>query len=136
MAQQGKHTAVPMRHRDTAATLQRLLTRHEAELGARRKSLRHEIAVDAGDPRDSAEWSSDQFACSLSASLLEATGRTMHNIEDALRRLRTESFGICIDCDGRIPQARLEALPFAETCRDCQERRDLDSKEKSERIFI
>ena len=136
MAQQGKHTETAVRHRDTAAALQRLLARHEAELGARRKSLRHEINVDAGDPRDSAEWSSDQFACSLSASLLEQTGRQMHNIEDALRRLRTESFGVCIDCDGRIPQARLEALPFAETCRDCQERRDIEEKEKPSRLFV
>jgi DnaK suppressor protein len=135
MAHQSKQTVGASKDKGMATTLQRLLARHEAELGARRNSLRSEINVDIADPRDSAEWSSDQFACSLSATLLENTGKTMHDIEEALKRLRTPAFGTCVDCGGKIPKARLEALPFVETCRDCQELRDLDEKERAPRAF-
>jgi DnaK suppressor protein len=134
MGHNSKQAGAAVKDRGTAAMLQRILARHEAELDARRSLLRNEITLDVADPKDSAEESSDQLALSLSASLLEKTGRAIHDIEDALRRLKTESFGICIDCASKIPLARLEALPFVETCRDCQERRDSEEAEKSVRF--
>lgn len=48
-------------------------------------------------------------------------------IEDALERIEEGTFGICEDCGDDIPPGRLEAMPFATTCRDCkamQERRN------------
>ena len=45
-------------------------------------------------------------------------------VEDALARLDDGSFGACVRCGKPIAAARLEALPWAATCIDCQ--RDLD----------
>jgi DnaK suppressor protein len=45
-------------------------------------------------------------------------------VEAALARLDDGSFGACIRCGKPIATARLEALPWAATCIDCQ--RDLD----------
>ncbi len=45
-------------------------------------------------------------------------------VEAALARLDDGSFGACIRCGKPIAAARLEALPWAATCIDCQ--RDLD----------
>lgn len=113
---------------ETAASLEAQLARHEAELGILNHQLKYEIAHESRDGRDSAEWSADQSAFGVNAALLEATGRTMRNIEAALQRLRTASYGVCADCETAIAPARLEALPFAERCRDCQETRDLEEK--------
>lgn len=130
MPNQAKHKGAAPPPQNHAVMLERMLEKHEAELDARRQALRNEIALDASEVRDAAAWSADRFACGLSAALLEATGRTRHNIEAALARLKTSSFGVCADCDGKIPLARLAALPFAETCRDCQECRDAEEADR------
>lgn len=47
-------------------------------------------------------------------------------IKRSLQRLRTGSYGSCIDCGDPISGKRLELLPEAERCTDCQ-----DTYEKS-----
>ena len=51
-------------------------------------------------------------------------GRLLFQIDRALRLLygEPEAFGRCTDCGQPIPFARLEALPWAERCIDCQTR--------------
>ena len=41
-------------------------------------------------------------------------------VDAALARLDDGSFGRCIRCGGRIAAARLEALPWAARCIECQ----------------
>jgi DnaK suppressor protein len=42
-------------------------------------------------------------------------------IEEALDRLETGDYGICLACDEPIPEKRLRALPWARYCIPCQE---------------
>jgi RNA polymerase-binding transcription factor DksA len=48
----------------------------------------------------------------------------VQSIEDALRRVKAGTYGRCDDCGADIPIQRMRALPFAQTCVQCQERRD------------
>ena len=41
-------------------------------------------------------------------------------IKDALERLRTGSYGACIDCGTEITEDRLKIIPEAERCTPCQ----------------
>lgn len=41
-------------------------------------------------------------------------------IEAALERIDNGSYGICEECGEEIDKKRLEVLPFARHCRDCQ----------------
>lgn len=116
----------------TADAVALQLARQEAELDARRLMLKREIAHEEREGRDSAEWSADEVTFGVNAALLEATARTMRNIEDAMTRLKSDSYGRCLDCESGISAARLEALPFAERCRDCQERLDAEIRQKAE----
>jgi len=130
-------TQIRAAHHETAGrhaegALESQLAQQEAGLVARRHLLKDEIARMGKDGRDSAEYSSDQTAFGVNAALLAATARTMRGIEDALQRLRSETYGRCMDCSDRIPAARLEALPFAERCRGCQERHDEDQRDAAE----
>jgi len=43
-------------------------------------------------------------------------------LEAARGRLQEGSYGVCIDCGGDIPFARLQATPSAERCIACQEK--------------
>lgn len=45
----------------------------------------------------------------------------LERIQCALQRLRTNSYGACIDCGNEIDHKRLEAIPEAERCIDCQQ---------------
>jgi len=42
-------------------------------------------------------------------------------IEEALARIRRETFGVCEACQQPISNARLEAVPWTRLCRDCKE---------------
>jgi len=45
-------------------------------------------------------------------------------VEDALRRVRKGTYGICEDCGHPIATERLEVLPQAARCVDCQRRKE------------
>jgi DnaK suppressor protein len=45
-------------------------------------------------------------------------------IEAALRRLDDGSYGACVDCGQPVAPGRLEAIPWAARCIDCQGRHD------------
>ncbi len=53
-------------------------------------------------------------------------GRQLYRIDDALRRLYREPAGFdrCILCGESIQWERLEALPYATQCVECQEREE------------
>ena len=54
---------------------------------------------------------------------LSATARqTVEDIERALDRMPTGTYGLCVTCGDRIPVARLEVLPWAVQCVKCKAR--------------
>jgi DnaK suppressor protein len=55
-------------------------------------------------------------------NLLDAQGREVLEIEEALRRLEDGTFGVCVSCGVEIARRRLEVLPSARHCLRCQER--------------
>jgi DnaK suppressor protein len=42
-------------------------------------------------------------------------------VQRALKRIRDGSFGVCAACEGTIGLKRLQAIPWARHCIDCQE---------------
>jgi DnaK suppressor protein len=48
--------------------------------------------------------------------------RMLHQVEQALDRLDNGAYGVCETCGKPIDPARLEALPHAAHCLDCQRR--------------
>jgi RNA polymerase-binding transcription factor DksA len=56
----------------------------------------------------------------LSAARLEHELRTLQALETARLRLDDEDFGLCRDCEAKIPLARLAANPAAIRCVACQ----------------
>ncbi len=43
----------------------------------------------------------------------------LKQINEALVRLENNSYGICVKCEKTISAARLEALPYVNTCINC-----------------
>jgi RNA polymerase-binding protein DksA len=46
----------------------------------------------------------------------------LNRIDEALAKIEAGTFGTCDRCGKAIPPARLEALPYATLCVDCQAR--------------
>jgi DnaK suppressor protein len=49
---------------------------------------------------------------------------TLQQIDDALTRIRTNNFGVCLNCETELQQKRLEAVPWASHCTVCQEKHE------------
>jgi DnaK suppressor protein len=47
--------------------------------------------------------------------------KLLREISDALHRIETGQYGVCLECEEAISTKRLEALPWARYCVTCQE---------------
>ncbi|MFV8751785.1 TraR/DksA family transcriptional regulator [Nannocystaceae bacterium ST9] len=59
----------------------------------------------------------------------------LRRIAEALQRMNEDpdEFGSCEECEEPIPQRRLELMPWATLCAECQERRERDQLPGSRR---
>jgi DnaK suppressor protein len=57
----------------------------------------------------------------ISSQLAEVESRELASIERALVRIREGVYGVCEVCAAKIPIARLNALPYATMCIECQQ---------------
>ena len=55
-------------------------------------------------------------------SLLEQLEDKLADIQEAIDRLKNGTYGICTNCGDAIVPERLEALPYAELCINCQQK--------------
>ena len=67
---------------------------------------------------DQAQLSHDEFV-SLHLNSLDYV--QLRLIEEALDRLASGDYGICLACEEPIPEKRLRAIPWARYCVHCQE---------------
>ncbi len=86
----------------------------------------------ASDDGDLADISSRDR---MRAATLTRHQAQLRAVEEALLRIEDGVYGICEDCGEEIPIGRLNALPFALRCVDCQERHETMPPESRE-IFL
>ncbi len=54
-------------------------------------------------------------------SLTDAERNTLLQIDQALARVEESTYGFCLNCEVPMSEKRLEAVPWAPHCVDCQE---------------
>jgi DnaK suppressor protein len=74
-----------------------------------------------GMPIHMAELGSDNFEQEFTLSLMETEEDTLGRIDAALDRIDEGSYGRCVQCEGVIPKARLNAIPYTPVCIKCAE---------------
>jgi len=78
----------------------------------------------AGDlstlPMHLADMGTDSFEQDMSLGLMESETDELHEIEEALDRIKDGSYGLCENCRKKIPKERLRAIPYARLCVDCK----------------
>lgn len=105
------------------------LLRLHARLVARRDSLRKALNGDLDSLReyhstfdvgDNVDAAVDTANDEISSQLAEIESRELGQIEHALKRITAGIYGRCEFCSGKITEARINALPYATSCIDCQ----------------
>jgi RNA polymerase-binding protein DksA len=76
--------------------------------------------VEGMDPKDIADIASDD----IDRKMIEAIGsqdlKRLKLIDSALTRIQQGKYGLCMKCGKKIPQDRLEAIPYALMCVECK----------------
>jgi len=134
---------VPVRPKETAkereAREQRQEVLHKMLLGKRQaiikeieESLGQSLTEDQQRRLESARDVGDQALMDLERelgiSLMEMRNRRRQSIDEALTRLHEGTYGICAECGIEISEKRLQAVPFAKLCVECQSRAELLEK--------
>jgi DnaK suppressor protein len=98
-----------------------------AQLQTERDRLRDQLAQMGvgsdnldGNFADSSQVTAERGELEVLAGTLS---ETLQEIEDALAKLDTGTYGVCEQCGGSISEARLEAMPAARLCIDCASKR-------------
>ena len=94
-------------------------TTRSAALAAQIEALAEQQALTTHDDEHDPEGVTIGFERAQILGLLAGAREEIAALDRAASRLRTGSYGRCLDCGCEIPDVRLEALPAAETCLDC-----------------
>jgi DnaK suppressor protein len=110
-----------MTRKDAILSLRKVLIKRRDAL---RKALAGDLSLlkelrqqTSGDVVDAAL---DSAQDEISSQLAEVESRELTNIENALEQMRQGRYGVCDGCETSIPLARLQALPYATLCIQCQ----------------
>jgi DnaK suppressor protein len=122
------------KHRDdqrkelTMARREALLRLHK-RLVSRRDSLRRLLAGELDDlgsklranqMGDTADAAFDTGVDEIASTLAELEAKELSQVELALTKLKQGTYGLCEQCEKKIPVERLNALPYSTMCISCQ----------------
>lgn len=79
-----------------------------------------QMLSDAG-AEDLVDRANDAYNRELMLSLSGSERDALLEVEEALERLDGGDYGHCSHCEEKIPAKRLQAVPWARYCIDCQE---------------
>lgn len=79
-----------------------------------------------------ADAGSDAYDRDFALSLLSQEQDALYEIEEALKRIDSGTYGVCEMSGKQIPHARLEAIPFARFTVECQSQ--IEKQRKATRV--
>lgn len=90
----------------------------ESYLGKNRRDSAGDVSGYSTHPADQG---SDEAMREAAFLVGEAGGEILEEIDEALERLKSGSYGSCENCNADIPESRLEAIPYARFCLKCKQ---------------
>jgi RNA polymerase-binding protein DksA len=83
------------------------------------EALRRERTDLSNMPLHMADAGSDNYEIENTLGLMDSERKILVEIDDALGRIESGTYGICEDAGEQIPKRRLEAIPWARYCVNC-----------------
>jgi DnaK suppressor protein len=97
------------------------LKTRQAELNAGRCNREALTIETSADEFDQIQYAQER---DFAVKALNRESARWREIRDALERIDSGNFGICLNCDEEIAAKRLAAVPWAALCIDCQHAAD------------
>ena len=84
--------------------------------------------VEGGESGDEVDVASDVVDGRVLESLGAQDSNRLQMINNALDRIKQGTYGRCLVCKEEIPEERLEAIPYAFMCINCQSRNERQNR--------
>jgi len=117
--------------RDSAKTMdKKRLDYYKKKLLVRREELLKTIARTEEEGRqadddptvDLADKAANSYTKEFLFGMTNTDRALLNQIDFALKRIQEEEYGTCMNCEEEMQQKRLEAVPWARHCINCQEK--------------
>lgn len=102
----------------------RQLQEEQAQLIEQLEQLENAEYESIGYSNHMADDATDAFDQAVDMALKRKLDTSLEEVERALAKFDNGTYGLCETCGARIDRARLEILPQAEYCLECQERHE------------
>jgi len=102
----------------------RLLERQEQLFATVSKTEQDGREADEQPVQDLADKASNSYTKEFLFKKSNDDRFILHLIEEALRRMESGGYGICVACGGEMQQKRLDAVPWARHCIECQQKQE------------
>ena len=113
-----------MDQKKTKAYRERLLQKKQEILEAYNKNKSYGKEADGEATQDVADKASNSYTKEFLFSLSNNERDVLQMVEEALARVNTDDFGVCVVCEDEMDRKRLEAVPWAKRCISCQEKQE------------
>ena len=96
----------------------RLIEERESIIG---KLSSNDLSVDESEIPDPVDLAVRNYSKNVMLAVSENESRQLVLINEALERIEDDEYGICPNCENKVNPKRLNAIPWARYCLDCQE---------------
>jgi DnaK suppressor protein len=100
----------------------KLLTRREELMKTIARTQEEGRAADDDPTVDLADKAANSYTKEFLFGITNADRSVLNMIDAALKRIQSEAYGVCANCQEEMQQKRLEAVPWAKHCIACQEK--------------
>ncbi len=105
----------------------KLLKKKEEIVDKISKTYNESKEVESGIAQDVADKAESSYTKEFLLSLTNAEREQLLLIDEALNRVDKKELGICQSCGKTINKKRLDVVPWAPYCIDCQEKEEEES---------
>ena len=102
----------------------RLVTTQDELLRTVTKSERDGREADEEGTQDIADKAANSYTKEFLFHQSDENRRLLQMVNEALERVKDGTYGLCVSCQGEVQVKRLEAVPWARHCIECQEKQD------------
>ncbi|MDR3677823.1 MAG: TraR/DksA family transcriptional regulator [Acidobacteriota bacterium] len=102
----------------------RLLTKQEELLRQVTKSEKDGREADEEATQDIADKAANSYTKEFLFHQSDENRRLLQLVNEALERMKNGTYGNCVACEEEVQQKRLEAVPWARHCIECQDKQD------------
>jgi DnaK suppressor protein len=103
---------------------EKLLTKKQEILEAYNKNKSYGKEADEEGSQDVADKAANSYTKEFLFSLSNTERDMLQLVDEALVRISTKNYGVCVTCDEEMEKKRLEAVPWAKYCLPCQEKQE------------